>query len=661
MTIKHIRWVACIGLLAIICLQYVWLVNTYKLTKESIQFRSNEVFRDATMREVFYRMEVYQDSLQKKYKDKDTSIMVRINLDEDYDFFEDGRGDKNVNQWLMSNMQVSMQEIVKRDYKLSVSLSSLDSIYRTGLAAEGLDAEVITCVTDSLGNILRSSRSIQVGDYGLLKTGLQPINYKCTENLQAFIVNPYWVIFQQMTLLLIATVLMMAMIVYCLVYQIRIIAHQNKIARMREDFSYAMIHEMKTPLACILMGTRMLKSGKLDIFPDKREKHFQILEDESEHLLSLTNKVLTLSKLENAQLRLWKKEIQLRPMLEDLIEKYTAKADKPVHFSLHLESEWVYADEEFLKEAIGNLVDNSIKYSGEEVDIQISSLRQDYNFYLIKVRDNGIGIPLKDQSRIFEKYERASAADRSRKGGASGFGLGLNYVFIKLLLVEDDANLCYIIRGGLEDMIGGYEVMTASNGEEGLKIWKEQHLDIIISDIEMPVMDGYEMVRRIRETDGFIPIVFTSGRVSPKDVVKGYELGVNNYIKKPFLAEELDAHIGALLKMKRGMGAANESEIYRIGENYTFDAVHAVLKHSSCVQKTMTEREAKLLQMLCKKKNELVRRDIILSRLWDTEDDFFASRSLDVFVTRLRKLFADDERIQIKTVKGVGLCLSDKG
>lgn len=173
----------------------------------------------------------------------------------------------------------------------------------------------------------------------------------------------------------------------------------------------------------------MLKSGKLDIYPDKREKHFQILEDESEHLLSLTNKVLTLSKLENAQLRLWKKEIQLRPMLEDLIEKYTAKADKPVHFSLHLESEWVYADEEFLKEAIGNLVDNSIKYSGEEVDIQISSLRQDYNFYLIKVRDNGIGIPLKDQSRIFEKYERASAADRSRKGGASGFGLGLNYVF----------------------------------------------------------------------------------------------------------------------------------------------------------------------------------------------------------------------------------------
>lgn len=231
---------------------------------------------------------------------------------------------------------------------------------------------------------------------------------------------------------------------------------------------------------------------------------------------------------------------------------------------------------------------------------------------------------------------------------------------IKLLLVEDDANLCYIIRGGLEDMIGGYEVITASNGEEGLKMWKEQRPDIIVSDIEMPVMDGYEMVRRIRETDGFIPIVFTSGRVSPKDVVKGYELGVNNYIKKPFLAEELDAHIGALLKMKQGMMAANESEVYQIGENYVFDAVHAVLKRPSCAPKTITEREAKLLQMLCEKKNEVVRRDAILSKLWDTEDDFFASRSLDVFVTRLRKLFADDEGVQIKTVKGVGLCLSDK-
>lgn len=110
---------------------------------------------------------------------------------------------------------------------------------------------------------------------------------------------------------------------------------------------------------------------------------------------------------------------------------------------------------------------------------------------------------------------------------------------IKLLLVEDDASLRYIVQGGLEDMIGGYEVIVAANGEEGLKQWKEQHPDVIVSDIEMPVMNGYEMVKRIRETDGETPILFSSALISPKDVVKGYEIGANNYIKKPFIPEEL--------------------------------------------------------------------------------------------------------------------------
>lgn len=90
--------------------------------------------------------------------------------------------------------------------------------------------------------------------------------------------------------------------------------------------------------------------------------------------------------------------------------------------------------------------------------------------------------------------------------------MNYNRTMIRLLLVEDDVNLCYIIRGGLEDMIGGYEIMTADNGETGLRIWKETHPDVIVADIEMPVMDGYEMVRRIRETDDVTPILFTSGR-----------------------------------------------------------------------------------------------------------------------------------------------------
>lgn len=231
---------------------------------------------------------------------------------------------------------------------------------------------------------------------------------------------------------------------------------------------------------------------------------------------------------------------------------------------------------------------------------------------------------------------------------------------IKLLLVEDDANLCYIIQGGLEDMIGGYKVLTASNGEEGLDVWKAQQPDVIVADIEMPVMDGYEMVRRIREQDEHVPILFTSGRVSPKDVVKGYELGVNNYVKKPFLAEELHAHITALLKLTRGMSVQKEVREVLIGKLFSFDTVRGVWKQKGGEERMLTAREADLLRMLCEHKGQIVRREVILSRLWNTEEDYFVSRSLDVFVSRLRKLLAADDTVELKTVKGVGLMLEEK-
>ena len=420
---------AIVGLLAIFGLQYVWLVNTYKLAKESIQFRSNEVFKDASMQELFHRMEELKAELKKKYAVQDTIVGVKVELDNDHDVAESGILNDNANQWLMSNMYVSIQEAVVKKYEVSVSLADLDSIYRANLLMEGIDAEVVCCITDSSGNILKSSRALWMRGNDMLKTRLYPTNCKRTENLQAFIVNPYWVIFQKMTLLLIATVIMMILIIGCIVYQIRIIARQNKIAKIREDFSYALIHDMKTPISSILMGIQILETGKLDTRPEKRAKLFHILKDESEHLLALTEKVLILSKLENHQLNLFREMLSLRSMLDDLIEKFSAKADKPVHFSLALEAETVVADGEFLKEAISNLIDNAIKYSGASVAITISSFCKPDGAVVIKVKDNGFGIPLKDQSRIFEKYERASATERSRKGGASGFGLGLNYVF----------------------------------------------------------------------------------------------------------------------------------------------------------------------------------------------------------------------------------------
>ena len=228
---------------------------------------------------------------------------------------------------------------------------------------------------------------------------------------------------------------------------------------------------------------------------------------------------------------------------------------------------------------------------------------------------------------------------------------------IKLLLVEDDASLAYIEKTGWEDIIGGYEVTTAANGKEGLAVWQETRPDVIISDIDMPVMNGFEMVERIRETDGDVIIIFTSALTSPNDVKAGYRLGINNYVKKPFVPEELDAHIQALMKMRGGAKTQKETNHYKLGK-FTLDAEHATLRNDDTNEaQTVTVREAQILQLLAENKNNVVRREAILSRFWNTEDDYFASRSLDVFVNKLRKLLAEEPKINLKTVRGVGLQL----
>jgi DNA-binding response OmpR family regulator len=228
---------------------------------------------------------------------------------------------------------------------------------------------------------------------------------------------------------------------------------------------------------------------------------------------------------------------------------------------------------------------------------------------------------------------------------------------VKLLLVEDDASLAYIEKTGLEDIIGGYDVTTAANGKEGLQAWQQIHPDVIISDIDMPVMNGFEMVERIRETDGDVIIIFTSALTSPNDVKAGYRLGINNYVKKPFVPEELDAHIQALMKMRGGAKTQKETNHYKLGK-YTLDADHATLRDDETdISQTITQREAQILQLLAENQNHVVRREAILSRFWNTEDDYFASRSLDVFVNKLRKLLSDEPRVQLKTVRGIGLQL----
>ena len=239
--------------------------------------------------------------------------------------------------------------------------------------------------------------------------------------------NPYPELARRLSPLFLLSAIILGFFAVIIVQLLRFITEQEQMAELRNDFSYAMVHDMKSPLSSIIMGAHFLHSGKVDDKPQIKEKYYSIIEDEAEHLLALVNKLLTISKLENRKLILNKNEIDLVPIIDDLVEKAKAKAAKPIQVTTSLEVTRVMADEQYLTEAIANLIDNAVKYAKDEIEIIIKTFDTDKNV-LLKVRDNGIGISKEEQQVIFDKFGRAAIHEKNRTGGVSGFGLGLNYV-----------------------------------------------------------------------------------------------------------------------------------------------------------------------------------------------------------------------------------------
>ena len=294
------------------------------------------------------------------------------------------------------------------------------------LSKKNIKSEFIVCIVDS-NKVIQTSKRITIPQIGIIKTEVIPIKLDKSIGMQLVLTNPYWNIFNKMWIIFITTIIMTSLTIVCTVYQIKFIFKLNKISQIREDFSYAMIHDMKTPLSTIMMVQDMLKSGRLEGKPEIKDKYMSIAESETDHLFALTNKILTISKLENHKLEMNRTEVELTPIIEKLTEKFKAKAQKPVNFTISLQAKTAYADKDYLGEVLSNLIDNAIKYSKESVEIHITT-EESERYTILKVRDNGLGISEADQKVIFQKYERAAAAKRSRRNGASGFGLGLNFV-----------------------------------------------------------------------------------------------------------------------------------------------------------------------------------------------------------------------------------------
>ncbi len=222
---------------------------------------------------------------------------------------------------------------------------------------------------------------------------------------------------------------------------------------------------------------------------------------------------------------------------------------------------------------------------------------------------------------------------------------------VKLLLVEDETTLGEIIKESLETR--HFSVQYCENGVTGWEAYQTWQPDVCILDVMMPLKDGFTLAEEIRKIDEWTPIIFLTARSQVKDVVKGFEIGANDYLKKPFKMEELIVRIHALLRSKK-LYAQQEhphQEIWQIGQ-FTFNHPKQLLIFQDKEQK-LTHREAEILQRLCQYQNQVMERKPILLDLWG-DDSVFNARSMDVFITKLRKYLKRDPKLEIVNVRGVG-------
>ncbi len=318
-----------------------------------------------------------------------------------------------------------INDALSKDYHSEISLDTVAMYVDSLLSVAEINRNVTVLEIDKSGDIIRKNNDNNTS--WSIMTHPVSIRRDQSRAIQLALNNPYPELAQKLSPLFLLSAFILGFFAIIIVQLLRFITEQEQMAELRNDFSYAMVHDMKSPLSSIIMGAHFLHSGKVDDKPQIKEKYYTIIEEEAEHLLALVNKLLTISKLENKKLILNKWDIDIEPIIADLIDKAKAKADKPLEIVTDLKIRNVLADEQYLTEAIANLLDNAIKYSKDEIIIKISSIDTDKNV-LLKVRDNGIGITKEEQQIIFDKFGRAAIHEKNRKGGVSGFGLGLNYV-----------------------------------------------------------------------------------------------------------------------------------------------------------------------------------------------------------------------------------------
>ncbi|MBO4660561.1 MAG: response regulator transcription factor [Prevotella sp.] len=219
---------------------------------------------------------------------------------------------------------------------------------------------------------------------------------------------------------------------------------------------------------------------------------------------------------------------------------------------------------------------------------------------------------------------------------------------LRILLCEDDENLGMLLREYLQAK--GYSAELCPDGEAGFKTFTRNKFDICVLDVMMPKKDGFTLAAEIRQANAEIPIIFLTAKQLKEDILEGFKIGADDYITKPFSMEELVMRIEAILRRVRGK-KTKEMTVYNIGR-FTFDTQKQLLSIDD-KQTKLTTKENELLALLCSHRNEILQRDFALKTIW-IDDNYFNARSMDVYITKLRKHLKEDDQIEIINIHGKG-------
>ena len=426
------------------------------------------------------------------------------------------------------------------------------------------------------------------------------------------------------------------------IFTIYIVFRQKKLTEMKNDFINNMTHEFKTPISTISLAAQMLKDPAVGKSPTMFQHISGVINDETKRLRFQVEKVLQMSMFDRQKATLKNKELDANELIAGVINTFTLKVERyngKIESELKATNSAIFADEMHITNVIFNLMDNAVKYKRPDADLQLTvKTWNEPGKLMISIQDNGIGIKKENLKKIFEKFYRVHTGNLH---DVKGFGLGLAYV-------KKIIQMRMLLREYLQAK--GYAAELYPDGEAGYKAFLKNKYDLCVFDVMMPKKDGFTLAQEVRAANAEIPIIFLTAKTLKEDILEGFKIGADDYITKPFSMEELTFRIEAILRRVRGK-KNKESNIYKIGK-FTFDTQKQILATAE-KQTKLTTKESELLGLLCAHANEILQRDFALKTIW-IDDNYFNARSMDVYITKLRKHLKEDDSIEIINIHGKG-------